>query len=178
HAWHDDGSYNTEHAEFLDNWTPSQGSAEKEPAPDPDRRPLDLMEKARAIVYGARQESYGHPADDYTRTAGMWSAFLGIPITPEQASLMMVLLKISRERNRPGDDNIVDAHGYLLCYGRIQARQRQVIEAHGHVGGDQERGREPDLLRLRASGCSGRRSLFPRRLPPRGHGSGKSGFST
>lgn len=130
HAWHDDGSYNIDHAAFLDYWVPTQGSAEKNPAPDPDRRPLDLMERARAIVYGARQEAYGHPADDYTRTAGMWSAFLGIPITPEQAALMMVLLKISRERNRPGDDNIVDAHGYLLCYGRIRARQRQVIEAH------------------------------------------------
>lgn len=90
---------------------------------DPDHKPPDLVYQAIDLVYGDRQGAYGHPYDDYSRTAGMWSAFLGVEITPAQAALMMVLLKVSRERNRPKDDNIVDAHGYLLCYGRIQGRE-------------------------------------------------------
>lgn len=89
-----------------------------------DQNPRALMRQAEDLVYGDRQGAYGHPYDDYSRTAGMWSSFLGIEITPAQAALMMVLLKISRERNRPKDDNIVDAHGYLLCYGRIQGRDQ------------------------------------------------------
>lgn len=85
--------------------------------------PEDHIHKAIGLVYGARNDSYGHPHDDYTRTAGLWSAFLGFTITAEQAALMMVLLKVSREKNQHKDDNIVDAHGYLLCAGRIRARE-------------------------------------------------------
>ena len=84
--------------------------------------PQQLAEKAIDLVYGQRGKDYGHPYDDYTRTAALWSALIGHEITAEQAALMMVLVKLSREMNRPKDDNIVDAHGYLLVYGRILER--------------------------------------------------------
>ncbi len=85
--------------------------------------PQDLVAQAIQLVYGERNEDYGHPADDYGRTAGMWSAFLGVNITPYQAALMMVMVKLSREFNRHKDDNIVDAFGYLLVAGRIRERE-------------------------------------------------------
>lgn len=85
--------------------------------------PLGLMNQAADLVYGDRNEDYGHPADDYDRTAGLWSALLGVEITAEQAALMMALVKFSREMNRPKADNVIDAHGYLLCYGRIRRRR-------------------------------------------------------
>lgn len=90
--------------------------------PDPNE-PVQLMHEAKNLVYGDRNESYGHPHDDYTRTAGMWSAYLGVEITPQDAVLMMTMVKLSREKNAPKRDNIVDAHGYLLCYGRINRRE-------------------------------------------------------
>ena len=85
-------------------------------------KPLDLVDEAIGLVYGERNKDYGHPYDDYTRTAALWSALIGYEITADQAALMMVLVKLSREINRPMDDNIVDAHGYLLVYGRILER--------------------------------------------------------
>lgn len=55
---------------------------------------------------------YGHPKEDFTRTAALWSEFLGTTISPLQVPLMMILLKISRERHVHKQDNIDDIQGY------------------------------------------------------------------
>lgn len=34
------------------------------------------LQEAQRLVYGDRQGSYGHPADDYECTAGLWDAML------------------------------------------------------------------------------------------------------
>jgi hypothetical protein len=80
--------------------------------PDDDE---SVLAEADRIVNGPRRESYGHPLDDYTRTAAMWSGFLGVEISAEDALAMMVMLKLSREKHRPGRDNRVDAAGYVAC---------------------------------------------------------------
>lgn len=77
-----------------------------------------VLEEANALVYGDRQANYGHPYDDYTRTARMWEAILGMApytITPRIACLMMAAVKISREVNKPKRDNLVDLAGYAAC---------------------------------------------------------------
>lgn len=91
--------------------------------------PIDSPYRAAIeAVWEDKPQQYGHPADVYRRVAGLWSAFLNIEITPEQAALMMVLLKIGREGTRPGNkDNMVDAHGYLMVHERIQ-RRREGLE--------------------------------------------------
>ena len=55
-----------------------------------------ILEEAQRIVYGDRGENYGHPFEDFSRTAKIWSAILEIEITPEQVALCMVGLKIGR----------------------------------------------------------------------------------
>lgn len=76
--------------------------------------------EAETIVNGARQADYGHPLDDFSKTALIWSAILGIEVTPKQVALCMVGVKISREVNKPKRDNIVDAHGYLMTYSMVE----------------------------------------------------------
>ncbi len=73
-----------------------------------------ILREAERLVHGPRQEAYGHPIHDFTRTGRMWGAILGIPdVSPEKVGLMMVALKVSREVNQHNDENLIDGAGYL-----------------------------------------------------------------
>ena len=74
-----------------------------------------VLQEAQRLVHGDRRAAYGHPLDDYTRTAALWTAILGQPVTAEQAILCMVAVKISRECNAPKRDNRTDGAGYFEC---------------------------------------------------------------
>lgn len=80
-----------------------------------------ICEEAQRLVYGERGETYGHPLDDFTRTADMWSAILGVnrPITAEEVAMCMMALKISRQTYQPKRDNVTDMAGYAECLQRI-----------------------------------------------------------
>lgn len=78
-----------------------------------------VLVEAEGLVHGDRNESYGHPLDDFGCTASMWTAylkhkykFLGV-IAPEDVGLMMVCVKLSRQANAPKRDNLVDGAGYF-----------------------------------------------------------------
>lgn len=60
-----------------------------------------------------RGTSYGDPKVNHDRIAGMWSAYLGVKVSAHDVAWMMVLLKASRSRNDPSnDDNYLDAGAY------------------------------------------------------------------
>lgn len=94
-------------------------------------------DEAARLVLGDRNASYGTPLEDYAKTAAMWSGFLThklkAPITPKEAVLMMALLKISREAHAHKPDNLIDAHGYLLCAEWIQTGERPQPDAETHL---------------------------------------------
>ncbi len=71
-----------------------------------------ILFEAHNLVHGVRGEDYGHPYHDFSRTAKIWSAILGVDVTPEQVALCMIGVKMSRECNRPKRDNRVDIAGY------------------------------------------------------------------
>ncbi len=73
-----------------------------------------ILDKAKSLVFGDRGQDYGHPKEDFTRTAGMWTAMTGgkFEFQPEHVALFMVALKISREMNKHKRDNLVDIAGY------------------------------------------------------------------
>lgn len=77
------------------------------------------LDEAKRLVYGDRQASYDHPRNDYTRTAALWSAILGQSITPEQAILCMIAVKLSRLSHKYKRDSAVDVAGYAECLVRV-----------------------------------------------------------
>lgn len=77
-----------------------------------------ILQEAQRLVHGDRRKDYGHPAEDYGRTARLWEAILGVPqgtISPRTACLMMAAVKISREVNAHKRDNLTDLAGYAAC---------------------------------------------------------------
>ena len=85
-----------------------------------------ILDEAKRIVHGERGENYGHPFEDFSRTARIWSAVLGIEVTPEQVALCMIGLKISREVNRPLRDNIVDGAGYFETLDMVKKERESL----------------------------------------------------
>lgn len=71
-----------------------------------------VLTEAEALVHGDRGEAYGHPFEDFSKTAKIWETILGCEVTAEQVALCMIGVKISRQLHKPKRDNAVDIAGY------------------------------------------------------------------
>lgn len=96
---------------------------------------VTIADKAKEIIYGDRESCYGDPGKNLRLIAVMWSAYLGIDVTPEQVCDMMVQLKIARLKNTPDhEESKIDIIGYTLLKerineGRIEEDKQIKIEA-------------------------------------------------
>lgn len=95
--------------------------------------PPSFSQQAEKLVLGERNSTYGSPLEDYSKTAKIWSGLLthklkpGEEITPKEAVLMMVGLKLSREVFKHTPDNLIDAHGYLNLAEWIETGKKPSI---------------------------------------------------
>ena len=77
--------------------------------------------EAQRIVHGARNQDYGSPLDNHSRTAALWSAFMGVDFTAEQICALNILQKMSRwATGRLTRDTLVDLCGYSANVELIQ----------------------------------------------------------
>jgi len=72
-----------------------------------------ILLEAHILINGERQTSYGNPASFFTRTAALWSAYLGHTVTGKDVAMLMCLLKFAREAHQHKPDNLLDAAGYI-----------------------------------------------------------------
>lgn len=76
----------------------------------------EVLAEANRLITGERNNQYGEPTQDFTRTARMWSAYLGINVKPHDVAALMALLKLSRIAWQPEKrDSWVDLAGYAGC---------------------------------------------------------------
>lgn len=79
-----------------------------------------VLETAKNYVLGDRNNTYGSPTQDFTRTADLWSAlgfsFEGAPVKAHHVAMAMASLKLSRLTWSPlHADNWIDLAGYAAC---------------------------------------------------------------
>ena len=77
----------------------------------------DYLNEARATIQD-RGVDYGHPSDNMSRTASLWSAYLEVPIDPHQVAMCMALVKIARSMETAKTDTYVD----LVAYTALSAQ--------------------------------------------------------
>ncbi len=85
-----------------------------------------VLAEAESLVHGNRNADYGHPLQDFSRTAKMWSAILGCEVTAEQVGLCMIAVKISRHCNKAKLDNLVDIAGYAETLNMVHCARHEV----------------------------------------------------
>lgn len=83
----------------------------------------DILDKAKNIINGERQGTYGNAEDNFANIAAFWSTYLNREISSTDVANMMILMKVAR--NASGvykDDNYIDICGYAALGGEIAAR--------------------------------------------------------
>lgn len=124
----------------LDGWRESRGAAlevhvarslgvpvfdldghrVKEPTKYQPPNDENVAETAMRLVGGDRQDQYGHPIDDFNRTAGVINALYGTDFKARDIPIIMTAVKLSRVIQSPDKrDSIVDAVGYMLTYEMV-----------------------------------------------------------
>jgi hypothetical protein len=90
---------------------------------------MSILIEAHNLVHGDRGADYGHPLDDFSRTAAIASVLLAgklaAPLEAEDVALIMVAVKLSREVNRPKRDNLVDGAGYLETLHMVRTERER-----------------------------------------------------
>lgn len=101
-----------------------------------------VLDEANSLINGNRQEAYGHPLENFTDIADLWTAYLRVKaydfqkaeadteaptdsLAAEDVAMMQALLKIAREAKHPKRDNQVDGAGYLGCLELIHAKRKE-----------------------------------------------------
>ena len=84
----------------------------------------EILQEAHNIVNQARQNTYGHPKDDYTKVTNIFETLTGHKLTLNDALLFMVSVKLARlktnlDQGQLHHDTLLDTIGYLTCINMI-----------------------------------------------------------
>jgi len=79
-----------------------------------------ILQEAQRITHGARQQDYQLPERNFKQIAEIATAILGKEITPKDAAMVLITVKLSREAFKHKRDNLTDLAGYAWCLSRIE----------------------------------------------------------
>lgn len=91
----------------------------KNPVDNPIRG--KILDKAKKVINGDRQNIYGDPENSFQIIADLWNVYYehsySVELGPKDVAMMMCLLKIARQLHQHKDDNLVDLAGYAALAG-------------------------------------------------------------
>ena len=98
-----------------------------------------LLDEAKKLIGGNRQEDYGDKLKNHQNIANFWSIFLEKQITAHDVAICMALVKVARLMNQHKKDSYIDMAAYAAIAGEIEARTDKDIsfESEGERRGQQ-----------------------------------------
>lgn len=109
---------------FLNGWEKSKGAKLEKHCADSMGIPCysqsfenlnkneTICQEADRLVSHDRQQTYGHPKQNFSDIADGWNVIAKDGITPEKVGLMMIWVKVCRELHLHKKDNLVDICGF------------------------------------------------------------------
>jgi len=85
----------------------------------------DFLNEARATIED-RGMDYGHPTDNMSRTASLWSAYLEMPVTDYQVAMCLALVKVARSMETSKVDNYIDGSAYFAISGQLRVQENDL----------------------------------------------------
>ena len=82
----------------------------------------DLLDEAKKLIGGDRQEDYGDKLTNHENIADFWSVFLQKKITAHDVAICMALVKVARLMNQHKKDSYLDMAAYAAIAGEIEVR--------------------------------------------------------
>jgi hypothetical protein len=82
-----------------------------------------VLLEAENLINGDRAEAYGLPFDNFRRWRNMCRATERpglVNITAEDLAVVMICLKVSRDTNAAGRDNLVDGSAYFELWNQVR----------------------------------------------------------
>jgi Domain of unknown function (DUF6378) len=73
-----------------------------------------------------RQSKYGHPYENFNRTAALINAQFGTKFTGYDVGTIMIFVKQAREAHRPDQANRNDIKGYAICQDQWEERWKEL----------------------------------------------------
>lgn len=85
----------------------------------------DFLNEAKATIED-RGMDYGHPTDNMSRTASLWSAYLEMPVTDYQVAMCLALVKVARSMESSKVDNYIDGSAYFAISGQLRVQENDL----------------------------------------------------
>ena len=80
----------------------------------------EILDEAKRLTYGNRDQSYGSPRTNHERIAALWSVIFSTEIRPDQVALAMAAVKIARLIQTPDhQDSAIDLAAYAAIAGEL-----------------------------------------------------------
>lgn len=112
--------------------TPTDTPTDPDTPTDAPTTRAEILDAAKKIVTGEREQQYGKPEDNFAVIARFWEVYLnhrcvdamsGLILNPDDVAMLMALMKVARIMTGTfKGDSYIDACGYLSCAAEIAGR--------------------------------------------------------
>jgi hypothetical protein len=84
----------------------------------------NILEQAKELVVGDRQEDYGDKLTNHENIAALWSIFLRKKLTAHDVAMCMALVKVARLMHARKTDSYIDLAAYAAIAAEIHERTK------------------------------------------------------